>query len=67
MICKKCGKTVNVTYQLPDDGIPFYCEYCWKEILKEIEQDVKRTFADVDSLQEGTTPVEKGLEAHTKL
>lgn len=50
MICKKCGKTVNVTYQLPDDGIPFYCEYCWKELLKEIEENKndKRTNTDAD-------------------
>lgn len=53
MICKRCNKTVNVTYQLPDDGIPFYCEYCWKEILKEIEDD-KRIYSDADSVQEGT-------------
>lgn len=54
MTCKKCNKTVNVAYQLPHDGIPFYCEYCWKEILKEIEQDDKRTFTDADRVQEGT-------------
>lgn len=53
MICKKCGKTVNVAYQQPDDGIPFYCEFCWKEILKEIEENKnndKRTNTDADSV-----------------
>ena len=42
MKCSKCGKEVQLQYQLPPDGIPFYCSYCFQLIIQEINQELNK-------------------------
>lgn len=42
MKCSKCGKEIQLQYQLPPDGIPFYCSYCFQLIIQELNKEKEK-------------------------
>lgn len=56
MKCYKCGKEAKLIMEFPQsDGIPFYCEYCFKELEKEINNaGTTENDAHCDKRTEGT-------------
>lgn len=42
MKCSKCGKEIQLQYQLSPDGIPFYCSYCFQLIIQELNKEKEK-------------------------
>lgn len=51
MKCSKCGKEVQLQYQLPPDGIPFYCSYCFQLIIQELNKEINKEKEKKDDTQ----------------
>lgn len=37
--CHRCGKEINLPYINPNDGIFTYCDFCWNQIIGELEHE----------------------------
>lgn len=49
MKCSKCGKEIQLQYQLPPDGIPFYCSYCFQLIIQELNKEKEQKDDSIDA------------------
>ena len=37
--CHRCGKQLDLPYLNPNDGIFTYCEFCWNQVIGELEHE----------------------------
>lgn len=37
--CHRCGKEINLPYINPNDGIFTYCDFCWNQIIGDLENE----------------------------
>lgn len=44
--CHRCGKEINLPYINPNDGIFTYCDFCWNQILGELDNENRKPFTD---------------------